>query len=55
MRRYYANFFKAIIASKDLVLDHQIGQTSGKHLICTREVSHHPTLNLLEQQYASRT
>jgi len=43
------------LASKDLVLDHQIDKTGTKPLICTGEVSHHTTLNHLEQQYASRT
>jgi len=47
--------FSLKLARKDLVLDHQIGKTSSKHLICTGEVSHHTTLNLLEQQYSSRT
>jgi len=47
--------FSLKLARKDLVLDHQIGKTSSKPLICTGEVSHHTRLNLLEQQYASRT
>ena len=32
-----------------------LGKTSTKPIICTGEVSHRTTLNLLEQQYASRT
>ena len=38
-----------------LMVNVDLGKTSTKPLICTREVSHRTTLNLLEQQYTSRT
>ena len=44
-----------LVASEDLDLGHQIDKTDTKSLSCTGEVSHQTTLNLLEQQYASRT